>query len=296
MKRCPYPAIFVSMFIGFLMANFGYSQGSTDPVVFGGKIIILQDFVDNFEKGLEAGGTYQPFGDDVDTFALEDTLVKNGSFSGRLQTDAEGFNDGTFIGVGKSFTVRPIDASASNVVSYWVRGDGDANPPSVQIEFVIDNGSKWKQTVPTELTDTYERVVLQLNETDFSLAEGSGDFDLSMINEVNLILTANASDSGGTQRILYVDDIVLFNNPRTLTLSQTSVFEPSDGTSQVTITALVEDDDVPVEGVGINFVLSSGDGSLGCTNPVTTDADGEAECIYTVGDTSDIVEIVVEEE
>ena len=174
--------------------------------------------------------------------------------------------------------------------------NGVTNPPSVQIEFVIDNGSKWKQIVPTELTNSYQKIALQLNENDFSLSEGTGDFDLSMTSQVTLLLTAHANDSGGARRIMYLDDIVLFNNPRTLTLSQTSVFKPSDGASQVTITALVEDDDVPAEGVDINFMISAGNGSLDCTGPpVTTDTNGEAECTYTVGDFADIVEIVVEE-
>ena len=280
------------------------------PVVTGGTVFVLQDFADNFEQGLDAGGTYTSFGSDFGSFALEDgstdsTLVKNGSFSGRLETDANGFAPNSFIGVSKSFAVSPTDLSAANVVSYWARTDSAANPPAVHIEFVLADDTVWTQDESVELSSSFQRVSRSLDDTEFARTAGSSDFDKSMIKNMNLILTANPSDASGTQRVMYLDDIIFFNNPRTLTLAQSSVFVPANGTTTVTVTATVLDEGIPPSpGVDLLFtILNDSDAggpvfteSATPTHTVTTDANGIASCTYQAGTSSAMVEVRIEQQ
>ena len=292
------------------IARVTVTTDDAETLVFGGSVSVLQDFVDNFEKGLEAGGVYSAFGKDFGSFDLEDgasesTLVHSGSFSGRLQTDSNGFGtSSSFIGVSKSFTVSSIDVDNANAVSYWVRGDNAANPPAVQIEFVMADDSVWTQAQSTRLTPTFQRIVASLGESDFARTAGSGAFEKSMIKSVNFLLRANSNDSGGTQRTLYIDDIVLFNNPRTLTVAQSAVFVPADGSTLVTVTATVLDNEMPPETeVGLLFtILNSTDAggpvfteSGTATHSVTT-IDGVASCTYRTGTSSAVAEISVEEQ
>ena len=322
MKNTVKSILLFTLITNFINVELAFSQGNTDSIIAPTTIFILQDFVDNFEQGLNAGGSYIGFGEDR-TMGIEletdANFVQAGNASGRLETDDDGFNSsGEFIGVSKAFSL-PIDAGSFNSINYWARAADTVNPPSVQLEFIIgaggeipgddtttgNGGSVWTQIVGVELSDSYQRIVRRLNDSDFertvspAVTSGdSGSFDLGNITAINLVFRKNPADTGGTKKIMYFDDIIFFNNPRSLTVTQSSVFEPADGVQTVTIIATVQDNGgIPAESIPIEFILVNGNGSLGCTNPVDTNiTTGVAECIYTVGTAADIAEILVQEQ
>ncbi len=145
-----------------------FAQGNSDPVVFSGSVFILQDFMDNFEHGLNAGGSVVGFGDDLEFFGIEDGIdvdadrdgdpdislfpsLHRDNFSAILVTNSDGFsasNNG-IIGLTKTFatstaadgsTSNSIDASAFNSISYWARSlEADASS-TASMEFVIGAG------------------------------------------------------------------------------------------------------------------------------------------------------------
>ena len=163
-------------------------QGVDDPVVLDQRIFVLQNYVDNFNFGLNAGGELSGFGNVLGEFSLQDNQGAGKSFhpvtnvdaAAQLATVETGFSTdpgGDFIGFSKTFatstdegtgtSTNTIDASSFNAISYFVKNFGDNSDSSatVAVELVIGDGgdttpadpndvftgSTWSQTTPKPL-------------------------------------------------------------------------------------------------------------------------------------------------
>ena len=332
MKRLSLYSIFSIFFLVSLTAKVGLSQ---DPVIFGVTTHILQDFLDNYEQApdLGAGGSYRDAGfGEFGSRALETdgSLVNSGLGALRLETDADGFDTSVFVGVTKDFedaSGNPvnIDITTANVLSYFARGDAnaDTSPLTIHLEFIIgdagdaagETGSVWQEINPTTLTGGYQRIFKPLDEENFAVTGGTvnptPDFDLSNVTGFNIVvLREDGQPEAGVQRTTHIDDIVVFNNPRTLEITQSEVFVPSNGVAQATITATVSDDGSPLvdpttvdllftienaaDTGGAEFV-DGGGASLGTSTVVTT-TNGVASATYRAGtNTATVAEISVNE-
>lgn len=272
------------------------------------RTLVLQDFVDNFDKGLEAGGSWRFFGADIGAAGLIFPGRRGGAI--RLETGTRGFTAETgFIGMSKTFST-PIDASAFNAISYWLRSDhAETTPAHAKLELVIGDGgggaglgqtgSTWTQIVPATFSSNYMRIVRRLDSNDFvrtvANSAGGGSFDLSNVTAVRLIVFANG-DTTDSKRSFDFDDINFFN-ARQLRLSQSQVFSESDATTMIVITALVTDEDGEMQNnVPLRLVRQSGDGSVSPAIRTTgVDGPGVARFTYTVGPQPAVTEIHVEE-
>ncbi len=199
--------LMIGILLGFISSVNSFAQNDT-AVVFTGKIFILQDFVENFEHGLNAGGNIIPFGADHEFGGLEDGIIgvdgsnnnlfdtdvlQGGNFTYKLETTDTGFTDlFSAIGISKTFApstdssnnvTRSIDASAFNSISYWVRGMSD-NPSTTGvdeedtdskfvIEFIIDQGGDFRRDANGQAIDENGSILSQAQQTNEKRLPGS---------------------------------------------------------------------------------------------------------------------------
>ena len=179
--------LFVMSLIACGLSNPILGQGVDAPIVPEKRIFILQDLVDDFNFGLNAGGQLKGFGGVLGEFILVEN-AGNGlnlmAISGldtavRLATVDDGFGTGPgerFILFQKTFAdttvVDPndpdkkvigntIDASNFSAIAYWIKNDASSGSnASVKIELLIGDGgvqdsregSTWTQFNPTDLS------------------------------------------------------------------------------------------------------------------------------------------------
>ena len=172
---------FVSVSVFMILAAFSSvihsvsGQGVDEPAIFGQRLFILQNYVENFNNGLNAGGELIGFGNVLEQFTIQDgegnTLkahpVSGIDAAGHVATVATGFGTGTgedFIGFSKTFTTstnpdtgetsNTIDASNFNAISYFVKNDSDnsASSAGVSLQLVIGDGG---DITPNDNTDTF---------------------------------------------------------------------------------------------------------------------------------------------
>lgn len=305
------------------------------PVVFPESVFVLQDFVDNYERGLNAGGTHVAFGQDLGQFGIAAGLGRNGGNAAMLQTDADGFAAGAgFIGFGKKFAAstapdnsqrHTINASAFNAISYWVRANGPDPGSTVQIQLTIDKGgdfqrddqgepidvdgdndldsadrlpgSTWTQTLAVPVTQQYKRITRRLTAVDFTRTITKSEGETFDLTRIAAVdILLNATTAQTGQRTLLVDDVNFFTNLRTVEVTQSAVFSPANGTQAIAITATVKENGLPKDGVALTFTLiQTGNGALSKTREVTANG-GKAVATYTAGTLADIAEIRVEQE
>ena len=166
------------------------AQDVSDPEVPEQRVFILQDMVDDFNFGLNAGGELRGFGNVLGEFSIREGegiysgTTANGSIDSAaiLATVPNGFGGEVgqdFIGFSKTFALStdPVTGETSNAIgargfsgiSYFVKNDGDnsASITTVAVELVVgdggditpnnpnDNftGSTWTQTQPVALKD-----------------------------------------------------------------------------------------------------------------------------------------------
>ncbi len=180
----------------------GVNSTQIDPV----SVFVLQDYVDNFNHGLNAGGPLTPFGNvvDVNQFKTLENAGRLGAGDAAIQlyTVGTGFGATTsqqLIGFLKKIDPLNLtdaanakfDVTGYNAISYYIK-DATGNSPSVAnspvdivIEIVVGNGgditpenpndsftgSTWTQSVPVKLSDltsSYTRIVSQLDNSDFT--------------------------------------------------------------------------------------------------------------------------------
>lgn len=299
-------------------------------------IVILQDFVDDFDHGDDAGGNLLPFGNvlDEDTSGIVEDEGREGAgdFGFQVSTVSTGFdtlaNEGNFVGLAKDVGEVTLtngdearfDASGFNAISYFIRNPGAVgagSPVTAQLELVIGDGggnpdttsvggSTWAQSIPinfADLTNTYERVILTLDNVNFVRTVGPSNGDaiptdivplLNDISAVNVTMLSNGET--GTQRSIQVDDINFFDN-NVLTITQDRVFAKSDGSTDVVITATITGaGGAAVAGEDLAATLGGDcDGSIAPASG-TTDASGEIEFTYTVGSDPAVCEILIEQQ
>ena len=167
-----------------------YAQEIDAPVITAKRLFVLQNYVDNFNFGLKAGGELRAFGNVLGEFTLlkgQGNQLKPHPKTGidtaaYLATIDEGFGTEpgrNFIGFSKTFAMstdpetksisNTIDASGFNSISYFVRNDGDNSQSKafLTLELIIgdggDNtpldttdhftGSVWTQTTPKAIAD-----------------------------------------------------------------------------------------------------------------------------------------------
>ncbi len=219
-----------------------FSQDVTMPKIAPTSIFILQDFVDNFEQGLAAGGNYTTFGEDSGAFELVDDPVHSGQFALKLATKPGGFSAGNTIGFAKVFT-QPINLTSNNNtpdythVSYWVRsttsidtirfvemkiviGEGGEEVKDSQGNVIsMSSGSTWKQTAITRLnlaqiSDHYTQVLIPLiprtdNQPGFFQESPTQNrpFDFSDITRIQINMVRFDSGGNDVTKTIFIDDI-----------------------------------------------------------------------------------------
>ena len=308
-----------------------HAQGVDSPVIINQQVFVLQNYVDNFNFGLNAGGELNGFGNVIDPLTLEDGegngLEPHPSTSvdtaARLATQATGFDSGEgedFILLQKTFatstdpssaeTSNTIDASDFNAVSYFVKNDGNNSGSSatVAIEVLVtdDTGtSTWTQTVAkaieniaTGANNDFERIVVALEGTVEGVASGFQRSDgphteltKELLENVTAVNVLMKSEGETDTQRSIFVDDINFFNNFNLVVEQNKVFNIADGTTVIEVTATLTDAAGGVEGEDICFTAVNKAGSS--ETCMATGADGKAIFNYTVTDSTDIVTIDV---
>ena len=171
-----------------LVTSVVHAQTIDTPMILTERRYVLQNFVDNFNFGLKAGGELRPFGNVLGEFVLRDgagnrlhpkSEVDTAAY---LSTTDKGFGTGSnqdFIGFSKKFAEstnleskivsNAINASEYKSISYYVKNAGDTSysDATVALELVIGDGgditptddsdsftgSVWSQTIPKSISN-----------------------------------------------------------------------------------------------------------------------------------------------
>ncbi len=289
------------------------------------EIYVLTGFVENFELGVNAGGTLKLFGNARDeAVALiqsQDATMQplsrpsSGNFVAALATTSAGFTaENPSITLRKTFTSsissggaasNAIDASNFNAISYWAR-NSVATISQTYVQLTIGDGggtngqtgSTWRQTVFTDLSQNWARTVVNLDATGFtriiSNSTDGGDFDRSQITRVEIVYVSNGFIQ--VQQTMYVDDINFFSNDIILIAYVDRTFTQS-GSNQITrILATVTNNDQLKDGVTLSL-SSTGTGAVAFPNGNVTgqggNPTGQVIFTYTAPTSSQVAKFTV---
>ena len=331
MKNCYTFAVTIMLGIVALSSR-TYAQGVDDPVIISQRVFILQNYVDNFNFGSNAGGELNGFGNVIEALTLEDgegngleTHPSTGvDTAARLATQDTGFGTGEgedFILLQKTFatstdpdsgeTSNTIDASAFNAISYFVKNDSDngSSSATVAIEILVsdDTGtSTWTQTVPKAISsiatgsnNDFERIVVALEGTVDGVANGFERTDgahteltSTLLQNITAVNVLMKSEGESGTPRSIFVDDINFFNNFNLLVEQEKVFNIADGSTVIQVTATLTDANGGVEDQDICFTVTNKDENS--QTCLMTDVDGKAAFNYTVTDSTDIVTIDVE--
>ncbi len=113
------------------------------------------------------------------------------------------------------------DWSLFNTISYWVKTTDVSTDNTVEIEIAELGGEIWKQSVPTTITNSFQKIEVNLFKGHFIVSDFRGQdgvaLDLSQIEFINFVFRPDPIDNGLTS--YRVDEIILADNALTPTLA-----------------------------------------------------------------------------
>ncbi|NKB80326.1 MAG: hypothetical protein GKS05_00225 [Nitrospirales bacterium] len=265
MRRLPSSFRILPATLGILLvASIAPAQTIDVPIMAPKRVFVLQNYVDNFNFGLKAGGELRPFGKVLGEFVLQDGVgnrLKPHSVTGvdtaaYLSTIDEGFGASSnqdFIGFSKRFATatnlesklssNTIDASGFKSISYFVKNAGDTSysEASVSLELVIGDGG---DVTTTDNEDKFTGSVWG-QAAPKPIASIKGNSEYNEFERIDLTLNGSIKGiKGGFKRIIGPTDKTTHTNLTSELLKQitgVNIVMHSGGESGIRRAILVDD-------------------------------------------------------